>query len=353
MGEPFRVGRALAFFGCVVSTGGDKTLAKTLAIAEKVDALAKEVGSPWLAAAADSVKGYGYMFTGRWKLAKDFLERAEEGYRERCVGVYYELNSLRTLLYRVLVTTGDFDELRSRLGDKLREAEQRHDLYSIINFRSWPMLFLALARDDEDAAAVELEIASRHLAKNKFIVQHAYCLIAEVNLGLYRGRAEEVERRLDAMWPTVKSSMLLRIVSLRLLLLDIRARAHVALAASRRDGNARALREADAYLARIEREKTIWMGPQAALTRAGIAELRGRRDEALARLAEAERGFEAASMPLQASVAKLCRGRLLGGSEGDALRKVSDDWMKEHGIARADKMIRMYAPGFDASSRAS
>jgi hypothetical protein len=290
------------------------------------------------------------MFTGRWALAKDFLQRAEEGYRERCVGVYYELNSLRTLLYRVLVTTGDFDELRARLGDQLREAEQRNDLYSIINFRSWPMLFLALVRGDERAAKGELELASRHLAKNKFIVQHAYCLIAEANLGLYRGQAEEVERRLDEMWPTVERSMLLRIVSLRLLLLDIRARAHVALAARRHEGSARAMREAEACLRRIEREKTIWMSPQAALTRASMAELQGRRDEALARLVEAERGFEAASMPLQAAVVKKCRGRLLAGSEGEALRATSDEWMKRRGIADADKMIRMYAPGFDARS---
>jgi len=150
------------------------------------------------------------------------------------------------------------------------------------------------------------------------------------------------------MWSTVKRSMLLRIVSLRLLLLDIRARAYVALAARRGEGSARAAREADVYLSRIEREKTIWMSPQAALCRAGLAELAGRREEALSRLADAARGFEAASMPLQAAVARTCRGRLLGGSEGDSLRAAAEAWMTEHGIVNGDKMIRMYAPGFDA-----
>jgi hypothetical protein len=150
------------------------------------------------------------------------------------------------------------------------------------------------------------------------------------------------------MWPTVERSMLLRIVSLRMLLLDIRARANVALAARGGEASARAAREAAAYLSRIERERTIWMTPQAALCRAGLAQIRGRQGEALSRLAEAERGFEAASMPLQAAVAKKCRGSLLGGTEGESLRSAGDAWLRGHGIADAAKMIRMYAPGFEA-----
>jgi hypothetical protein len=96
---------------------------------------------------------------------------------------------------------------------------------------------------------------------------------------------------------------------------------------------------------RLERERTHWGDPLAALLRAGISSLCGERDAALGGLARALAGFDAAKMALYAAAARRCRGLLLGGEEGRALVEAADAWMRNERIKDPERMTAMLAPG--------
>ncbi len=88
-----------------------------------------------------------------------------------------------------------------------------------------------------------------------------------------------------------------------------------------------------------------WGDALAVLLRAGIASLKGAREETLERLAAAESAFESAQMALYAAAAKRCRGLLIGGDEGRGLVEAADLWMEGERIRNPERMTRMLAPG--------
>ena len=68
-----------------------------------VRALADRLGTPQAIAMATTAEGFLHFFSGRWLVVKDSLTVAEELFRDRCLGVFWELGRLlRTLLYRAL-----------------------------------------------------------------------------------------------------------------------------------------------------------------------------------------------------------------------------------------------------------
>src|SRR5581483_8716729 len=107
------------------------------------------------------------------------------------------------------------------------------------------------------------------------------------------------------------------------------------------------LRSAAQDARRIERRRMPWADPLALLIRAGVASVRGRREEALALLAAAEEGFTTAGMDLYAAAARRRRGGLLGGEEGRSLVGSADGWIAGQDIRNPARITAMLAPGFE------
>jgi hypothetical protein len=78
---------------------------------------------------------------------------------------------------------------------------------------------------------------------------------------------------------------------------------------------------------------------------AGVAVGRGDRDRARALLTEAEAGFLALGMMLDAAASRRRRGELLGGDEGRALVASADAVMSAQGIRNPARMTAMFLPG--------
>jgi hypothetical protein len=91
-----------------------------------------------------------------------------------------------------------------------------------------------------------------------------------------------------------------------------------------------------------------WAQPLAGLIYAGIAAVRGRREEARALLAAVEEGFVAADMMMYAAAARRRRGQLLAGEDGRGLVRAADAWMTGQDIRNPALIAAMLAPGFGA-----
>jgi hypothetical protein len=146
--------------------------------------------------------------------------------------------------------------------------------------------------------------------------------------------------------------MLLRVQTIRLFALHLRARIALASAFTARDKSSsrlearHLLKKVIADVKRIEREKMRWGSGLALLLRAGIAAHQGDAGNATQYLSEAMTCLEAVDMRLFAAAARRRLGQLIGGDQGKALVAEADRWMAAQGIRNPARMTAVYAPGF-------
>jgi hypothetical protein len=167
-------------------------------------------------------------------------------------------------------------------------------------------------------------------------------------IDLYAGPGLEAWERVRERTPALKRSLLLRVQSARLRWSEMKGRAALsaAMAAAAPEPFLRAAEmEAEALL----RERTAWAGAPACLLRAGVAALRGAREEARASLQAAIARFDALDMALYAAAARRRCGELTPGERGDRLIAAADEWMRGQGIQNPARLAAGVAPGFPAA----
>ena len=121
--------------------------------------------------------------------------------------------------------------------------------------------------------------------------------------------------------------------------------ARAALATSDKDHTGR-LKLAEKMAKRIAGEKMSWANPFASLIRAGIANRRDDKTNAVDLLSAAVGEFSSGDMKLYAAASKRRLGETLGGERGAELIKEADAWMLSQKIKNPEAMTRMLAPGF-------
>jgi hypothetical protein len=149
-----------------------------------------------------------------------------------------------------------------------------------------------LYKGDVERAKSDLAEAARLGARTRWSTQHDYYdLFAHANVEIYEGHAPAARERLQKGWGGLKKSFLLQLQFVRIIMIDLRARA--ALASGDRDA---ALRDAR----RLEAEKVPWAQALAALLAADSA----------AEYNEAAARCDAAGMRLHAACARRRAGRI-------------------------------------------
>jgi tetratricopeptide (TPR) repeat protein/predicted Ser/Thr protein kinase len=341
-GEPYRVARALAVEVGYSATGGERTRDRTADLVRRTFEVVARSDNPHALGLATMTAGLAAYLEGRWARAREQLEEAERILRGQCKGVAWELDNANFYGLRSLLFLGEVGELSSRLHRRLKEAEERGDLYAMTNMRTRVAWLVALARDAPDEARRGLADAIAQWSREGFHLQHFWDLMGRTEIALYEGRAGEARELLAEAWPRLEGSLLMRIQGTLIEAHHLRGRIALAAAASpeRVDG----LDEATTAARAIEKEGTSWGAPLAGALRAEIA--RRRRDPAaLDRFTAAEGGFRAADMALHAAACRFRRGELQGGDEGLALQDSALAWMRSQGIAEPDRFLAMMVPG--------
>jgi serine/threonine protein kinase/tetratricopeptide (TPR) repeat protein len=347
-GEPSRVSRALAVAAGYQATGGiraalrvDENLARARAIAERS-------GDPQSIAYTIANSAISSYLGGNFRRTLDDADRASDMFRDRVPGASWEQATMHHFAMMALFYLGELRELCWRQPLYLRDANERGDVYASVSMRAGLASLVWLVQGKPEEARRDIAGGMKAWSQKGCHLEHFYELIGLVHADLYEGRAREALDRVEKRLPEMRRAHLTRIGTVRIRTIEMHGRAALAVSARHPEERRTLLAAVERDARSIDRERAAWAMPLARLLRAGAAHQRGDRDQALMLLREAIFGCETADMALHATAARRRLGQLLGGDEGRKLLERTDEWLKGQGVADADAMTAMIAPGYDA-----
>ncbi|MFA6957919.1 MAG: protein kinase [Thermoanaerobaculia bacterium] len=335
-----QIGRSMAWEATHKSNDGSKGWKTTAMLLDLAQRVAEKSGHPHPLAMATLARGIAEFTMGRWATALPLLDEAEESFRERCTGVAWELDTAHAFALWALVYMGDFDEMSRRTSMLLKEADERGDLYAATTLGVFHRPHALLSADDPRAARDTVAASIARWTTNGFYLQDLCALMTEALIDTYEGDGATGYDRWMRNWPAVKSSQLLRSQCIRSLTHHFRARA--ALAGAVRGGRPDLVRAAVADAKRIRDEGVAWCEPYAQVLFAGVERIRGNVLESARLYEESAKGLDRVNMRSHAESARYALGDMLGGSEGERLRRGAEEWMASKGIRNARAMARMH-----------
>lgn len=346
LGEPGRLCRSLATEAVYVSAvhpKGDQA-PRALMVMDRARQLYDQVQDPQLLSWLLGCEGGAAYLTGDWQRAAELTARAYQLTRKYADGAHWQLVSTQVVLVSSLFHLGQLRELCRAVFDTLREAKALGDRFGSTNMRIAFGNFAWLVFDAPGQAEAEADEAIAQW-RDGFDLQHSYYAYARTQCDLYQRRPAVALDRVRRVWGPSRNSLQLTVKLNRVNLRGLRARASV-MAAELDDSHRHLLEVAEADARAIAREDAGWTDGISSLVTAGVARVRGDVDSAVVALEKAERQLGESAMLLHVAVARLLRGRLIGGDVGEQLVFGARRWMREQGVRNLDRMCDTLAPGF-------
>lgn len=291
-------------------------------------------------------KTYVAFLSGKYKETVEHAKPAVGLFRHHCPGAWWELTNARHLMLWSLAYLGRIDELPRRVFPALRDATQRGDLYASTMLATGMLNLAWLARDEVDVARERVELAGEGWSQGGFHLQHYNTMLAHANLELYVDAPRYGHEGLLRFWKSLENSLLLRTEQIRLEAYDVRARAALAVA-SHPDGDPSVVDEAERFARKNRRSGAPWAIPMATLVLAGVANQRGKVDEAKTLLEQLDSAFEEVDLAAHADLARLRLGQLIAGTHGQELVEGATQSLIDRGISVPERWAATFAPGFD------
>jgi serine/threonine protein kinase/tetratricopeptide (TPR) repeat protein len=286
--------------------------------------------------------GLQLFFRGQWKQAREVLDEAYVRYPNNrgSANSNFYLFSLHSLWF-----LGELVEIAKRKTHMLADAEQRGDLYTLVNVRAaLPMLTL-LADDDIAAARESVKTAMSAWSYDGYSVQHWQAMVMEAFIELYSGDGARAFDRVEKDARAAKRSFLLMGQFVRGTHGYIRGIAAVAASQAGAGSRAERLAEARKMALKLEKEQMAWTAPLAAIVSAGASSAEGDGQSAAASLERAIELALTADMSLYAAAARHQLGRLLGGERGDGLVGEAERAMRTQEVRSPARFATMLVPG--------
>ena len=291
----------------------------------------------------DGTRGIALFLRGRFKEARDLLERVSDGNSaQKRSG--WQSNSF---LFAVdtLMVLGDLREAASLRERLLADAEQRGDLYTIVNLHTRATVFLSLAADDPELARRHLHEGMAQWSQAGFLVQHWQAMHYEAEIELYVGDGVRAYDRIVRDEVAFRKSLLDQVQIVRSLTWYLRGRCAIAsLEAVPAERKAR-IAETRRLARRLAREKTQWAGVLGSILSAAVANATGDRPAAIAALRGALAGAAEADLMLHVAATRYQLGSLLGGDAGRAMVAEAEGEMTSRGVRVPSRMAARLAPG--------
>jgi hypothetical protein len=293
-------------------------------------------------------RGASAFFHSDWRESASACDAAARGFRSECRGAEYEAAVATVFHLQALGQAGRVSELVARIPAAIREAEARGDVFAANNCRAG---FHALGR----IAAGQIGDVQRDLQnivvtwKPGLYQMHAYHrVLAGVAADLYVGEAAAAAARIEDDWQAIRAGLFLNMELPAAELRWTRARAALALAATRsRDARQPLLAKVQKLAWTIGRATVAAAPAHAALLRAGVAAIEDRPEDLGVRLREALAGYTTADMAIHREVARWNLSRMLAGSASEDLKAQVESWMRSEGVPDMAPLTRAVAPGLE------
>lgn len=349
-GEPRRIARAIALEASYSSSEGGHKKERTAELLREAERLAERLDHPYSIAWSTGAGGMAATLEGRWVEGHARCERAEVMFRDRCTGVAWEIDTMRWFSLWSMAYLGKLAELGRRVPDRLREAEERGNLYANVCWSTGLASLVFLAKDSPEEGRARSEDALARWSQRTFHVEHWWAMLGDRQVDLYEGNGAAAWERVLAEWPRLDASLLRLGVQLTLLeARHLRGRCALARALGCAAGEREDLvREAERDARRMLKEDQPWSTPLARLLEAGASTLRGDPDTARARLVEAIAGLTDAGMELYATAARWRLGQVEGGEAGRSARAEAEAWLRREGVASPARFVGMLVPGWES-----
>ncbi len=358
-GDPLRISLAESMEAAFVASAGASQRSQAAELARDALALANRVNNPQAVALATMTVGACAYMVGEWRRAAARCHEADVMLGRMCTGVPWQTATTRRFWMSALLRLGEYSELARCLPEFLRDASDRGNLYASTDFRG-RLNLLWLVQGDPAGARADLEDVMSHWSSSGWHVQHWNALHARVQIDLYEGDPAAALARLEDNWGHISRSLVLRVEVIKIDALESRARARlarIARAPPPQTSDRAELRKRERDLRAIERDiasleslRVAWAEPHVAALRAGLAEARGERSEALAGLRSAIGGYELVEMLGLANAARRQLGLLLDDSTGRTLVEQADAWMRSQGVRDPARFARTFVTGFAPQS---
>ncbi len=293
----------------------------------------------------DGTRGIALFLRGQFKESRGFLEVAS-GHDTTHMRAGWQANAYLFAL-DLLMILGDVHEAAALRDRLLVEAEERGDLYTIVNIDSRATVLLSLVADEPETARVRLREAMAHWSQSGFFLQHWQAMQYEAEIELYVGAGGRAYDRMVADEVAIRRSMLLRVHILRTLAGFLRGRCAIASLGSLPEaGRARRLAEAGRISRRLRRGRD-WERGLGLMLAACVANASNRRPRTVALLREAIAATEKHNMLLHAMAARYRLGQLLGNESGPGKRMGQEaaDEMALRGVRSPQRMAARLMPG--------
>jgi hypothetical protein len=342
-GDSYRIARALGIHLTFVSGNYRPGMRAIRRLGPKAQALARDTEHPHAVALVELGIGVASCLNGSWSGAVESCGRAEGILLARCPGAFWEVSTVRRFSIIGLFYSGRIREMALRQRRYHEDAEARGDVYSLTLFRLGTPNAAWLVDDDTTGARQQLEAALENITTRGFHLQHFMATLAFTHLALYQGQPERAFDRMEAIWPRLRKSLLMRTQMVRGVALWARAASTLALGRSLGDRSLMGRAEEQTRL--LAREDAPWLRALARGLDAAVAANSGR-DDVPERLRRAAAAYEAEEMPLYATAVRWQLGNLDSSGAGAELAHACEQRFVDEGIRRPLQWANMLLPGF-------
>jgi tetratricopeptide (TPR) repeat protein len=348
LGDPRRVGRALALEADLNAANGNRPRAERLC--RELERITQMDPTPQAMAQLITTQGMiDFLCNFRFRRALERLSEATEIYREHERRAGTEINIVGMFICWAQYYLGELGELSKRVPAIVEAAERSGDRFAAVNLRTaFPIV--KLVRDAPDEAEADLDDAlAIWSSRGSFQMQHFFVMCAHCDLAMYRGQPERGVERLERDRGAFRASLLHLLPANRMLHQSAVGRLALARAvAAPIDSTARreALKEARHVARALLGTRQALHSAFAESLLAGALRVEGDLDASVRQLRRAIPALDAVDMTLFAMPLRRRLGEMLGGDEGAALCAQADAWLADQGVANPARMMAMLAPGY-------
>jgi hypothetical protein len=321
----------------------------------KARALCADIQSPDAVAFISISEALCALLTADWERASRLAKDADTFLCEHCSGVAWERATMIGVVIEASFHRGAWAtiaEYAQSFPGRIEDARTRGDVHAIVasmfeeTFRLLIADQPALADQFVRDAMSELPRKSRSHGEwgARILTQDLYAIALQAPIALYMGDGNRAWTLIDRPWRELAKSQFLRVEHASVVALHMRASAAIGIAALSDEAKDR-LGEALKCAHKLARKRSQWPAALSLLIRAGVASVRGEREQTRDLLERAEDAFRTVGMAHFIAVCQYRRGALTGGDEARTLIAAAEAWATSHGVVNPARMFDMLAPG--------
>lgn len=355
LGEPTRVARVLASYSNFVASVGISERERAQRIADIARDVAQRTGDPVLLLDIEGVINTNAAFMSEYRGLDARFEALDREYSRVGHGNIWQATWLRAMLSRCLAESGQWAKMARYQEEWLAIAKQTENRYFASTLLVYCGHYPWLAADDPDAAETKITEVMQIWRDTQFNTQRLSAEVGLADIELYRDSSDKAFERLEALEQRTRFSLLRLNQTTHVQILSALGNAAVAQAAVARAARASGTHHrgvAKRCQRALEAIPTPFTRSSATLIRAGLLETAGQHEASRSFLREGILLAEEAGRGMVAAAARWQLGGALGHAEGSALRDTAEEFMREQGVKRPDRVAHLLCPGFGVATPA-